>query len=195
MAPVALAPRRYFIELTSAMALYFVALFGRKYGADSVSDPIIKDLIIASPILPVVLAAIAILRLFYRIDEYFRRQMLEALAIAGAFTCVFSMSWSFLVDIGLPTIEIGWVWPIFAAFWVLVSLSVKLRGLAAEGKALSALRKGALHVAVVAVGTAIYAAIAHMLGWPASWGVLVLVFTMLLVAGFGYILSTRKDVC
>lgn len=195
MTHVAQAPRRYFIELMSAMALYFITIFGRRYGAEAISDPVLKDLIIASPILPVVLAAVVILRLFYRIDEYLRRQMLEALAIAGAFTCVFSMSWSFLVDIGLPEIHIGWVWPIFAVFWVLTTITVKLRYLAAEGKAVPFVTKALLQLVAILVATATYAFVASKIGWPDSWGVLILVFTGFFLIRFAYTLFTRKDAC
>jgi hypothetical protein len=195
MEPVAKAPRRYFVELMSALVLYFLALLARKHFAADIADPLARDILVLSPILPIVLAALAIWRLFNRIDEYRRRQMLEALAIAAAITCVISISWQFAVDIGAPTLSILWTWPIFSVFWAGTAIVFKLRDKASEGVAGKTILRGALLVAAVALATATYAFVADKAGWPASWPVLLLIFTLLLTVRVGYNIFTNKDPC
>ena len=68
MAPVSQAPRRYFIEFNGAMLLYIGAVFGRAYAVHYVSDPVLKTLILLSPIPFVCLAAWAVVRFYRRMD-------------------------------------------------------------------------------------------------------------------------------
>ena len=86
MAPIAQAPRRYFIEFNGAILLYLAAVLGRVYAIRYVDEPTLRTLIILSPIVPVFLAAFAALRFYRRIDEYHRLQILESLAIAAGAT-------------------------------------------------------------------------------------------------------------
>lgn len=195
MEPVAKAPRRYFVELMSALALYFVALLARKHYADAIADPLIRDVLLLSPILPIVLAALAVWRLFNRIDEYRRRQLLEVLAIAAAVTCVIAISWPFLIDIGAPSLPLFWTWPIFSIVWAAAALILRLREKAWEGAAGKAVLRGVLQLAAIALATALYAAVAGKMGWPASWPVLLLIFTLLLTARVGYNIFTKADQC
>lgn len=195
MEPVAKAPRRYFVELMSAMALYFAALMLRKHFAGTITDPLAHDVLLLSPILPLMLAVLAIWRMFKRVDEYRRRQMLEALAIAAAVTCLISVSWQFIVDVGAPQLQIIWTWPIFSVVWAGSAIVFKLRDQAAEGRAGRMMLRGGLQVGAVALATATYAFIAGKAGWPESWPVLLLIFTLLLTVRAGYTIFTKKDAC
>ena len=195
MAPVAKAPRRYFIELNGALILYIGAIVLRNRIAPEIADPILKDMLIASPVLPVLLMTAAIVRFFYRVDEYKRRQILESLAIATCVTCVFSVCWMFLSDLGLPNLSIFWTWPILAVFWALTQMYFKWRDKAAEGEGGKAVLMFLLNLAAIAAGTGLYAAVALSLGWPASWIVLAAVATVLIVLRAGYFIFTKKDPC
>jgi hypothetical protein len=195
MSPVAKAPRRYFVELMSAMGLYFVTLYARNHWSANLTSPILKDALLVSPILPLILAAIAILRLFKRVDEYRRRQMLEALAIAAAVTCVLSTSWMFLVDVGAPDLPIAAAWPIFSVTWAGTAFFFKMRDKASDGTAAKAMRNGTIQVVIIAAITAAYAYGAQHAGWPASWPVLALIFVLLLTARVGYTIFTKGDQC
>ncbi|MBU6299467.1 MAG: hypothetical protein KJS68_14620, partial [Alphaproteobacteria bacterium] len=93
MTPVANAPRRYFIELMLAMALYAAALFVRHGWFHHTGDPELRLVIMLLPILPVFLAALAIYRFYYRMDEMHRLQTLESLAFSAGVTALFAISW------------------------------------------------------------------------------------------------------
>jgi len=195
MAPVAKAPRRYFLELNGALVLYIGAVVLRSRLVPGIADPILKDVLIALPVVPVLLMTAAIVRFFYRVDEYKRRQILESLAIASAATCVFSVCWMFLEDLGLPELKIFWAWPILAVFWTLTTAVFKFRDLAADGKAGRALLIVLLNVAGIAAGTALYIAVANAVGWPVTKLTVIGVATALIVLRAGIAIFTKKDPC
>ena len=62
MAPIARVLRRYFVEFNGAILLFIAAVLGREYALRSVSEPTLRTLILVSPILPILLAALAVVR-------------------------------------------------------------------------------------------------------------------------------------
>ncbi len=195
MAPVTKAPRRYFIELTGALALYFGAITIREQFADKIADPVLKDALIVLPVVPTLLMAVAIFRFFYRVDEYRRRQILESFALAAAATCIFAVCWMLLADLGLPELSIFWVWPIQACFWALIMLAFKLRDKASEGMALKTVTTGVLNIAGIAAATGLYYLAARQLGWPTRWLAVMLVATIFLLVRFGIFVFSKKSAC
>lgn len=195
MAPVSKAPRRYFIEVNAAMALFFLAVYLRKTMAPTLADPVLKSIVIAAPVVPILLTATAMVRFFKRIDEYRRRQFLESFAIAAAATCVFSVCWMFLTDLGLPTLTIFYTWPVLAGFWVVIAGYVKLREKMADGEGLKMLGSLFWLLVFVGVGTGLYAIIAEQIGLSTRGGMLVGVATLLFAAYVGIMIFTKKDPC
>lgn len=195
MAPVSKAPRRYFIEINVAMILFFAAVYLRKTMAPDIADPVAKAILIASPVVPVLLAAAVMVRFFRRIDEYRRRQFLESFAIAAAATCVVSVCWMFLVDLGLPKLTIFYTWPVLAGFWVITVTTMKVREKLADGEGIKMLLSGVWLVLFIAVGTGLYVLIAPQLGLSIRGGMLIAVATLLFVAYVGIMTFTKKDPC
>lgn len=193
MAPIAQAPRRYFIEFNGAILLYLAAVVGRVYAAPLVSDPTLKTLIILSPILPVFLAALAGLRFYRGIDEYHRLQILESLAIAAGTAGVITISWSFLEDLGFPHLSISYAWPIIAAVWGIVALYFGWKDKVSEGRARQTLKSVAATLIYVAVGTAVYALVASWAGWWTHWAILALVASVLFIGRMGFFIFAKTS--
>ncbi len=193
--PIARAPRRYFIEFNGALILYIAAVVIRGEYAAGIADPFLKTVVIVSPIVPVLLAALAVLRFYRGIDEYHRLQLLEALAIAAGGAGVISICWSFLEDLGLPHLSIAYTWPLIAAIWGLVAIYMGWRDKVSEGAAGRALRSVAVTLVYVAVGTAAFWLIESRTGLPTHWAVLALVATVLFIARMGFFIFSKTKSC
>lgn len=195
MPPITKAPRRYFIEFNGAMILYIAVVVLRAKYAGGIDDAVLKALLIVSPILPVLLMAVAVLRFYRGIDEYHRLQLLEALAISAGAAGVISISWTFLEDLGLPHLSIAYTWPIIAVVWAIVALYMGFRDKVSEGAAGRALRSVAATLIYVAVGTGTYALIASWTGLSTHWAVLALFATVLFIARMGFFIFSKTKSC
>lgn len=110
--------RRYFVELGSAIIAYGLVLTGSILAIKNgwvEGDWRVPVAIL--PMLPMGLAAWAILRQLQRLDELQRRQQLEALAFAFAGTAMLTFTYGFLEGVGLPKLSMFYVWPLMAALW------------------------------------------------------------------------------
>lgn len=193
MAPIAQAPRRYFIEFNGAMLLYIAAVTGRHYAVQLVSNPALKTLILLSPIPAVILAAFAVYRFYRRMDEYHRLQILESLATSAGVTGVVAISWSFLEDVGFPHLSILYGSMVMAASWAITALYLGWKDKVSEGKAFSTLKNVAVTLLVVGAGTAVYAFAASQTGLPHSWSDLVLAATFVFLARMGFVIFGKKS--
>lgn len=195
MLQVRRAPRRYFIEFNGALLLYIAAVILRARYAEGIDDAILKTLVIASPILPVLLAAFAVLRFYRGIDEYHRLQLLEALAISAGGAGVITISWSFLEDLGLPHLSIAYTWPIIGSIWLIAALYMGWRDKVSEGAGRRALRSVATTFVYVAIGTGVYALVASPTGLPTHWAILALVASVLFIARMGFFIFSKTGSC
>ncbi len=112
--------RRYIVELGSAIAAYGLVLTGSIL---SIKNGWVEGdwqvPVAVLPMLPMGLAAWAILRQIRRLDELQRRQQLEALAFAFAGTAMITFTYGFLEGVGMPKLSMFYVWPLMAALWSL----------------------------------------------------------------------------
>ncbi|MEO8019818.1 MAG: hypothetical protein ABI769_18570 [Pseudomonadota bacterium] len=115
------ATRRYLLELGIAMVLYLAVLFGSITIAKSMETGFARTLLLATPLVPIVLAVWAIARQFRRMDEFVRLRSLESLAIAAGVTAGLSLTYGFLESAGFPKLSMFWVWPVMGAVWGLHS--------------------------------------------------------------------------
>ena len=192
---VASGPRRYFIEFNGAFLLYLATVLGRGRLAEMVDAPVLKTLIVLSPILPVCLAALAIVRLYRRMDEYHRLQFLETIAFSAGVTAVIAICWAFLEDVGFPSLPLFAAWLIMGVIWAVVSVLRAWREKFFEGQGLKALGGALLTLVYVAAGTGVYAAAASFAGWSTHWAVLVLVATGLFIARMGLFIFSKTKSC
>jgi hypothetical protein len=175
MPPVAQAPRRYIIEFGAAMLLYVVAVKGRVYALHYFAEPALRDAILLSPIVPILLGAWAVVRFYRRVDEFHKLRLLETLAISAGVTAVFAICWEFLEDVGAPHLQVIWAWGVMGLSWLVVTAVFGWRDKVSEGKLARSLLYWAATLAIVALVTGAYAAAAFAFGLPHSRGALTLV--------------------
>ncbi len=120
--------RRYFFELGGAMALYAGLLFASNAIDDAVHPQGAARTILAiSPMIGAVIAAWAIMRQLWRMDELQRRIQLDAIAIAFMATALVTFTWGFAEAAGLPRLTAFLVWPIMAVFWIVGGFIARAR--------------------------------------------------------------------
>ena len=193
MAPVSQAPRRYFIEFNVAMLLYAGAVVGRQFALHAVSAPALKTLILLSPIPPVLLAVLAVVRFYRRIDELQKRRLLESLAVSAGVTGVFAICWGFLTDVGAPPLSIGYAWGVMGLSWLITAAAFGWRDSVSEGRLGKVFRNLAVTIALVAVVTAAYAFAAIEFGLPHSARLLVLLATVVFLSRVGFSLFSKSS--
>ena len=184
MVPVSQAPRRYRIEIGAAFILYIASLFGRFYALKYVNDPALAAAITLSPILPILLMALAVYRFYRRMDEYHRMRLLKIMAIAGGATGVAAASWSFLEDVGAPVLSNFGVVFLFAGIFSLVAFLYRLEDAVSERKIGKFGRSISWAAVFAAAGAACWLAAASVFGlpWIAPLAVLVAAAAVLVFA-------------
>ncbi len=126
MAPAAIAPvkyagRNYLIEFCAVMALYVGAIAVRPWLIAHTESAGLALAIKLLPIVPIWLLLGVVWRHYRRIDEFEQHKFLVTLAVSfGIGSCVI-MSYSFLMDAGLPALAITWAWPTLATTWAINS--------------------------------------------------------------------------
>jgi hypothetical protein len=70
------------MELSAAMLLFMACLYGaREFHVD---DPVLMTALRLSPVIPILLAALAVGRFYRKMDEYHRRQLRHLVTVAVA---------------------------------------------------------------------------------------------------------------
>ena len=119
----------YTVEMLGAGALYAAALFARKPLLHLTADGALHALILLSPIVPLVLMGAAIVRYYFRLDEYGRWQFLQTVAICTGAAAILTSSYPFVKDaFGLHDISIMYAWPVLGACWFVASMVAAYRG-------------------------------------------------------------------
>jgi len=186
------APKRYFLELMGSMTLYGVVLwYSVTYVNAHAAPSFLKTFIALSPMLPVCLAALAIIRFYNRMDEMHRRAMLEAIALGAGFMAIVSIGLGFGTNASLPHLGIIWAWPLMGTGWGLAACYRALRWAVSETGWKKTLWNMMRIIAPVVVVTGLYVLAAPHLGWPRKWGFVVLVATGGFLAGQAYYLFVK----
>jgi hypothetical protein len=101
--------RRYYVEITAVVLLLALMFFGRPLLHTSTSSG--KFLLAVATLVPMWLVLAVVVRFFLAADEYIRRRMVNALAIAALFDLIFSVSYAVLSrPLGLRPLFIGISW-------------------------------------------------------------------------------------
>ena len=115
------ANKLYYRELFTAIGVYIFILFGSNYIADTMPDNLWRNLLIASPVLPALLAIWAIIRHFQRIDEYLRIWTLENMGMASAVTAAFALTYGFMESMGFPRLSMFMTWSLLMGSWAAIA--------------------------------------------------------------------------
>jgi hypothetical protein len=156
--------RRYYVEFTACLLLLFLALWMRR--ALHPQSAVLNFIVATAPVLPVWLGAGAVVRLFLALDEFPRRRMLNAIAVAAMATSVFVLSWATLRGpLGLPGLPLFLAWPILGGAWFVAALVPAIRDAITD----KGLKRTLWPFGVIsAAGPLIcfYGVAARPLGWP-----------------------------
>ena len=114
------AKRKYFIEMSATVALYFVTVVGSIRFGRSLDPSTGRTLLLLTPVVPVLLMVWVLIRQFGRMDEFVRLRSLEAFSVAGAITAGLT---SPTASSKPPASEVSmfWVWGIMGFSWGTVS--------------------------------------------------------------------------
>ncbi len=115
--------RRYIVEMLAIMALYSVTLLGSIHFAERLPKGALQTTVVLSPMIPVLLTILVVVRHLRRVDEYCRQQTLECLAIAAAVTAGWTFGYGFLEGIGYPRLSMFCVWGVMGAVWAIVAMA------------------------------------------------------------------------
>jgi hypothetical protein len=111
------AKRRYFTEMTIALALYVGALLLAMRMGKTMDEGLARTLVALLPAVPVFVMVWVIARQFRRSDEFVRLRSLESIAVAAAVTAGLSLTYGFLEGIGYPRLSMFWVWGVMGMVW------------------------------------------------------------------------------
>jgi hypothetical protein len=69
-----------------------------------------RMLLMIPPIIAILLMGLVILRHYRRVDEFLRREIVQSMAVAAAFTYAWATCYGVCEIAGFPRISIWWVW-------------------------------------------------------------------------------------
>jgi hypothetical protein len=104
-------------DMFLGMVAYVVVLFASiAYIKDHMDLPA-RFLIAVLPMIPLVFVARASVRRLTRLDELQKQIQYTALAITVLATALITLTYGFLENVGLPHVNVLWVWPLMGATW------------------------------------------------------------------------------
>ena len=111
----------YFREMFVSIFIYVIVLFSITWYAKDMPDSLLRTTLALIPMLPALGMLWAIIRHFGRMDEYLRIRSLESVAIAGAVTASFSLTYGFMEGVGFPRLSMFVIWGVFMGSWGIVA--------------------------------------------------------------------------
>jgi amino acid transporter len=126
--PTTRASRRYTVQLTIAMLLYILLLFGSILAVQRLNvEGAWRFVLILIPLLPVAAVVPAVFRYVRDTDEFERQLTTESLAIAAGVTAVFSVTYAFLESAGLPHLSAWYTWLVVMGSWGIARVTLRWR--------------------------------------------------------------------
>lgn len=119
--PTDLARRRYFLELGGAFAAYAIVLVASLHILKQGTPEPWRAIVAVSPVIPMALVFIAVVRFMLASDELQRQIQLESLALAAGATAMLAVTYGFLEGVGFPHLS---TWFTYVCVMVVWGLSV-----------------------------------------------------------------------
>lgn len=104
-------------DMFLGMIGYVVVLFASLAYIKGHMDLSARFLIAVLPVIPLVFVARASVRRLTRLDELQKQIQYTALAITVLATALITLTYGFLENVGLPHVNVLWVWPLMGATW------------------------------------------------------------------------------
>lgn len=112
------AEREYTVRFLSAMAVYAVTVIASSWLIQRIDQQnLIRYPIALFPLIPSFFALAAFLRYLRQMDELQRRIQFEAFGFSFGLTGMITFTSSLLERVGVPAIDIVWVFPMLIVFW------------------------------------------------------------------------------
>jgi hypothetical protein len=127
-APVKYAGRSYIIECAATQAIYVGATLVKPWLMAHAPN---HAWAMAAAVLPAVgiwLLFGVVWRYYQRIDEFERHKFLVTLAISFGIGSCSIVTYTLLMDAGLPPLAITWAWPTLAVSWILTTAIMQIAG-------------------------------------------------------------------
>jgi uncharacterized membrane protein len=115
--------RRYVGEFLATLVLYAVVLTASIFLADRLPKGPAQTAIVLTPMIPVLLMIIVVIRQLRRMDEYQRQQAFENIAVAAGVTAGWTFTYGFLEGVGYPRLSMFYVWGIMWAVWGILAVA------------------------------------------------------------------------
>jgi hypothetical protein len=125
--PVAVAYRRYAVQIALGMICYAVVLIFSLKLIPSMTRGWLQVLVAVVPVIPVIFVLMVIVRLFSRIDEMQRRIHLEAVALAAGITSLLALTCGFLENAGMPRLSGFWTFASIGVLWAVFAMILQRR--------------------------------------------------------------------
>lgn len=109
--------KRYLKEFGGSMAAYAVTVPFSVWLLKGHEHSSLRFPFAILPLIPSVFAMWAAIRLFRGLDELQRRIQFEGMAFSFLGTCLFSLTWGFLQNAGLPHADVIWITPLLIMLW------------------------------------------------------------------------------
>lgn len=113
--------RIYWKELGAALVLYTVVIFAVMPRVDSIETLWLRAVFALSPMLPILLVTVAIVRHILRMDELQRARAFEVIALSAGATAILSLAYGFLEIAGFPRRSMFAVWIAMGTFWLAIN--------------------------------------------------------------------------
>ncbi len=109
--------KQYLLEFGSSMALYTAAIFfSFSFLAANPNSPW-QIWISILPILPAIIATVAVIRAQVKLDELQQKVQLLSFAISFVIVGLTTFTYGFLENVGFPKIPFVWIFPFMIATW------------------------------------------------------------------------------
>lgn len=115
-------------ELFGSTFAYVIVLFTITWIARDMPNGLGRTLLALMPVVPALGMLWAIVRHFQRMDEYLRVWSLENVALAGAMTASFSLTYAFMEGVGFPHLSMWLIWGVFMGGWGVIACARKALG-------------------------------------------------------------------
>lgn len=113
--------KKYLIEFGSSIFLYTGAIFLSISLLAANPNAPWRIWVSILPIVPAILATIAVVRALKRMDELQQRVQLMSFAISFAIVGLTTFTYGFLENVGFPHIPYVWIFPFMIATWGLAT--------------------------------------------------------------------------
>jgi hypothetical protein len=118
---------RYVRELMGSIFAYLIVLGLTFIVGPTMHKGLWRTVVIVGPMLPFSIAVWVVIRQIRRSDEFVRQSSLENIAVAAAFTALWTFAYGFFESAGYPRISMFMVWPVMGGVWALVAYIRRMR--------------------------------------------------------------------